>query len=289
MYYSHRGVFNDTVRSCNRRDLFTTVAPTQQLREQTAAFSTVLEKEMVMPYTVPQDTINSFSASATEALANYIPSALNDLTCEATAIVMNDPTVWRAASDLYIFIDAAWPHRDVYSVVSNILDSVEVGRFGTNYTILNARDGNVIVNSTQFLSDFHMTYTAERHQTLPTGLNIPNVFRRMREETNNVMAAERRTNNLSGRSKIALVIVHTDRVSEGDTNFAIQHLQIFREEVPDLRFLYLAAGEPSRFNRFVRDERRDVFPLRELETGVVVDTIRVQLTPVIHRIQQEPR
>uniref|UniRef100_A0A182WF71 VWFA domain-containing protein n=1 Tax=Anopheles minimus TaxID=112268 RepID=A0A182WF71_9DIPT len=289
MYYSQRGVFNDTVRSCDRRNLFTTVAPMQQLREQTVAFSTVLDKEMQMPYTISQESIAIFSDRATEALANYIPSALNDLTCEATAIVMNDPTVWRAASDLYIFVDAAWPHRDVYSVVSNILDSVEVGRFGTNYTILNARDGNVIVNSTNFLADFHMTYTAQLHQTLPNGLNIPNVFRRMREETNNLMASERRTNNLSGRSKIALLIVHTDRVSEGDTNFAIQHLQIFREEVPDLRFLYLAAGDPGRFNRFVRDERRDVFPLRELESGSVVDTVRVQLSPVIHRIQQEPR
>lgn len=125
--------------------------------------------------------------------------------------------------------------------------------------------------------------------TVPNGLNIPNVFRRMREETNNLMSTERRTNNLSGRSKLALMIVHTDRVSEGDTNFAIQHLQIFREEVPDLRFLYLAAGDPGRFNRFVRDERRDVFPLRELESGSIVDTVRVQLSPVIHRIQQEPR
>ncbi|XP_035901387.1 uncharacterized protein LOC118507242 [Anopheles stephensi] len=289
MYYSHRGVFNDTVRSCNRRDLFTTVAPMQQLREQTVAFSTVLDKEMQMPFTITQNATINFADRSVDALANYIPTALNDLTCDATAIVMNDPTVWRAASDLYIFVDAAWPHRDVYSVVSNILDSVEVGRFGTNYTILNARDGNVIVNTTQFLSDFHMTYTPALHQTLPTGLNIPNVFRRMREETNNLMAAERRTNHLSGRSKIALMIVHTDRVSEGDTNFAIQHLQIFREEVPDLRFLYLAAGDPGRFNRFVRDERRDVFPLRELESGSVVDTIRVQLSPVIHRIQQEPR
>uniref|UniRef100_A0A182P9B3 VWFA domain-containing protein n=1 Tax=Anopheles epiroticus TaxID=199890 RepID=A0A182P9B3_9DIPT len=289
MYYSHRGVFNDTVRSCNRRDLFTTVAPMQQLREQTVAFSTVLDKEMQMPFTISQEAIINFSDRATDALANYIPSALNDLTCEATAIVMNDPTIWRTASDLFIFIDAAWPHRDAYSVVSNILDAVDVGRFGTNYTILNARDGNVIVNSTQFLSDFHLTYTAELHQTLPNGLNIPNVFRRMREETNTLMSGERRTNNLSGRSKIALLIVHTDRVSEGDTNFAIQHLQIFREEVPDLRFLYLAAGDPGRFNRFVRDERRDVFPLRELESGSVVDTVRVQLSPVIHRIQQEPR
>uniref|UniRef100_A0A182MR66 Uncharacterized protein n=1 Tax=Anopheles culicifacies TaxID=139723 RepID=A0A182MR66_9DIPT len=289
MYYSHRGVFNDTMRSCDRRDHFTTVAPMQQLREQTTAFSTVLDKEMQMPFTIMPQSIASFSDRAAEALANYIPTALNDLTCEATAIVMNDPTVWRTASDLYIFVDAAWPHRDVYSVVSNILDSVDVGRFGTNYTILNARDANVIVNTTHFLSDFHLTYTPQLHQTLPNGLNIPNVFRRLREETNNLMASERRTNNLSGRSKIALLIVHTDRVSEGDTNFAIQHLQIFREEVPDLRFLYLAAGDPGRFNRFVRDERRDVFPLRELESGSVVDTVRVQLTPVIRRIQEEPR
>uniref|UniRef100_A0A182J8Y4 VWFA domain-containing protein n=1 Tax=Anopheles atroparvus TaxID=41427 RepID=A0A182J8Y4_ANOAO len=289
MYYSQRGVFNDTVRSCNRRDLFTTVAPMQQLREQTVAFSTVLDKEMQMPFTVNQQAIINFSDRATDALANYIPTALNDLSCEATAIVMNDPTVWRTAADLYIFVDAAWPHRDAYSVVSHILDSVDVGRFGTTYTVLNARDGSVVVNTTQFLSDFHLTYTQQLHESLPTGFNLPNVFRRLRNETNTLMSEERRNNSISGRAKIALTIVHTDRVSEGDTNFAIQHLQIFREEVPDLRFLYLSAGDPGRFNRFVRDERRDVFPLRELESGAVIDTVRVQLNPVIHRIQQEPR
>ncbi|XP_053679767.1 uncharacterized protein LOC128730713 [Anopheles nili] len=289
MYYSHRGVFNDTVRSCNRRDLFTTVAPMVQLREQTVAFSTVLDREMQMPFTITQDAIINFSDRSTDALANYIPTALNDLSCEATAIEMNDPTVWRAASDLYIFVDAAWPYRDAYSVVANILDSVDVGRFGTTYTVLNARDGTIIVNTTQFLSDFHTIYTPQLHESLPNGLNIPNVFRQMRNETANLMDAERRNNSLSGRSKIALMIVHMDRVSEGDTNFAMQHLQIFREEVPDLRFLYLAAGDVGRFNRFVRDERRDVFPLRELDSGSVVDTVRVQLTPVIQRILQEPR
>ncbi|XP_058124178.1 uncharacterized protein LOC131285341 [Anopheles ziemanni] len=289
MYYSHRGVFNDTVRSCNRRDLFTTVAPMQQMRDQTVAFSTVLDKEMQMPFTVTQSAIVNFADRSTDALANYIPTALNDLSCDATAIVMNDPTVWRTASDLYIFVDAAWPYRDAYSVVSHILDSVDVGRFGTTYTILNARDGSVVVNTTQFLADFHLTYTPQLHESLPTGFNLPNVFRRLRNETNTLMSEERRNNSLSGRSKIALTIVHMDRVSEGDTNFAIQHLQIFREEVPDLRFLYLAAGDQGRFNRFVRDERRDVFALRELDSGAVIDTVRVQLNPVIIRILEEPR
>ncbi|XP_035784359.1 uncharacterized protein LOC118462626 [Anopheles albimanus] len=289
MYYSQRGVFNDTVRSCNRRDLFTTVAPMEQLRDQTVAFSTVLEREMQMAFTVQQPAIEMFSRQATEALANYIPTALNDLTCEATAIVPNDPTVWRTASDLYIFIDASWTYRDVYSVVTHILDSVDVGRFGTTYTILNARDGSVVVNTTRSLADFHLRYTPQEHERLPGGFNLPNVFRQLRNETNNLMSEERRTNSLSGRSKIALIIVNLDRVSEGDTNFAIQHLQIFREEVPDLRFIYLANGDAGRFNRFVRDERRDVFPLRALESGAVVDTIRVQLSPVIHRLQQEPR
>ncbi|KFB47520.1 AGAP011476-PA-like protein [Anopheles sinensis] len=290
MYYSHRGIFNDTMRSCNRRDLFTTVAPMQQMRDQTVAFSTVLDKEMQMPFTVTQSAIANFADRSTDALANYIPTALNDLSCDATAIVMNDPsTIWRAASDLYIFIDAAWPYRDAYSVVSHILDSVDVGRFGTTYTILNARDGSVVVNTTQFLADFHLTYTPQLHESLPTGFNLPNVFRQLRNETNRLMSEERRNNSLSGRSKIALSIVHMDRVSEGDTNFAIQHLQIFREEVPDLRFLYLAAGDQGRFNRFVRDERRDVFALRELESGSVIDTVRVQLSPVILRILEEPR
>lgn len=103
------------------------------------------------------------------------------------------------------------------------------------------------------------------------------------------MMAERQNNSMSGRSKIGLIIPNTAAVSEGDSNFAVERLHILREEVPDLRLLFFAGGTPTRFNRFVREESRDIFPMREVGTGAVIDSVNVQTTPVIRRIQQEPR
>ncbi|EDS37675.1 conserved hypothetical protein [Culex quinquefasciatus] len=289
MYYSERGVFGSPMRSCNRRDQFSTVAPIQTMRDQAAAFSNILDKEMQMAFTVDQNAIIQFSGSAADALASYVPSNLNDPSCEATSITPNDDTVWRTAADLFIYIDMSWPYNDIYSVVGNLLDGVDVGRFGTRYTVLSAQTGEVIVNSTLFLADFHSTFTLALYQTLQSGLNLPNVIRSLREHSVQLMTTERQTASMSGRSKIGLVMPNTAAVSEGDSNWAVQQLAILREEVPDLRMLFFAGGSHTRFNRFVREESRDVFPLRELGSGAVIDAVNVQTLPVIQRIQREPR
>lgn len=289
MYYSQRGVFNQQMRSCNRRDLFTTVAPIQAMRDQAVAFSNILDKEMQMAFTVTQQAIVQFSGGAADALASYVPTSLNDLSCEATAITPNDPTIWRAAADLFIFVDTAWAFRDIHSVVAHLLDNLDVGRFGTTYTILNAFNGEVLVNSTQFLGDFHARYTPELHVAQTAGLNLPTILRSLREQVTPIMMAERQNNSMSGRAKVSLILPNTAAVSEGDSNFAVERLHILREEVPDLRLMFFAGGTPTRFNRFVREESRDIFQMREIGTGAIIDSVNVQTTPVIRRIQQEPR
>ncbi|XP_055536288.1 uncharacterized protein LOC129724976 [Wyeomyia smithii] len=289
MYYSPRGVFNQQIRSCNRRDLFSTTAPIQTMREQAAAFSNVLDREMQMVFTVTSAAITQFSAAAADALATYVPSSLNDLSCEATAIIPNDPTNYRTASDLFIFIDSSWPFRDIHSVVAHLLDALDVGRYGTTYTILNAMTGNVIVNATRYLSDFHRNYTNAVHVAAQNGLSLPAVLRNLRAQITPIMMAERQNSSMSGRSKIGLVMPNTAAVSDGDSNYATEQLQILREEVPDLRLLFFAGGSHTRFNRFALEESRDVFQLREIGTGAAIDTVQVQTSPVIQRIQQEPR
>lgn len=77
MYYSHRGVFSSNVASCNRRTLFTQVAPVATIRAQTEAFSTVLDREMQMRVTLPQVTINQFANAAALALSTYIRECPN--------------------------------------------------------------------------------------------------------------------------------------------------------------------------------------------------------------------
>lgn len=195
-------------------------------------------------------------------LLRFTASTLNDLTCTGTATVPNDNTIWRAATDIYIFIDTTWFFRDIQSMIGwdkfvcnndstrskwrslcaepnpwlgclhswdssekvlklvcisnryehwwlpaaimvnikfinfplrlktrainfnnasvcfisyflehiwtfticrHLLSSLDVGRFGTTYTILNAMNGAVIVNTTNQLSDFYRNWNQSTH------------------------------------------------------------------------------------------------------------------------------
>lgn len=126
-------------------------------------------------------------------------------------------------------------------------------------------------------------------KTDPTGLNLPNLLREMRTHSTNLLNHERATVAMGGRSHVALVIPQTASVNEEHTNFAVEQLQIFREDIPDLRFIYWAGGSPNRFERFVREPVRDLYPLRIDLQGIGGDSIQAVAFPVIFRIQQEPR
>jgi len=42
---------------------------------------------------------------------------LNDATCASTANAENDETVWRTASDIYIFVDTTWLFAEIHSMI----------------------------------------------------------------------------------------------------------------------------------------------------------------------------
>ncbi|XP_055597481.1 LOW QUALITY PROTEIN: uncharacterized protein LOC129747350 [Uranotaenia lowii] len=286
MYYSQRGVFDQTMRSCNRRNLFKTTVSIDEMRNQAAAFSNILEQEMQMAYKLTQETMAKFSTGASKALANYVRKTLNDLTCEETAFVQNDPTIYRTAADMFIYVDVSWSFRDISAVVGNLLDELDVGPFGTTYTVLNALTGYVIINRTQSLADFHTQYTADVHLTQQPGLAMLPLLRSLKQQVIPIMSEERTNSSMSGRSKIALIM--PNMAANNDSDNAFKELQKIREEIPDLRLIFLAGGNHTRFARFVLDQNLDLFQMREITTGVI-DSVHVQTRPVIVRIQQEPR
>jgi hypothetical protein len=100
---------------------------------------------------------------------------------------------------------------------------------------------------------------------------------------------ERESSTVGGRSHIALIVPNIGPVTEQQTNFAVEQLQIFREDIPDLRFIYFAPNSPNRFERFVREPVRDLYPLSIDLQGIGGGSIQAVAFPVIHRIQQEPR
>lgn len=294
MYYSQRGVFGSTteensVRACNRRNLVPAVAPEERLRAESIAFTTVLDGEMQTQITLNANSTARFAGQATTSLLNYISNTMNDLTCTATQTIPGDNTIWRAASDIYIFIDTSWPFMEIQSMIGHLLSNLDVGRFGTTYTILNANSGDVIVNTTNQLGDFYRTWNQSVHSNHPPGFNLPNVLTQMRNHSLNLMNHERQSVHVAGRSLIALVVPNMASVNEEHTRFADERLNLLREDVPDLRFIFWAGGTHTRFDRFAREPARDVYPLRIDLQGIGGDSIQTVAFPVIHRIQQEPR
>jgi hypothetical protein len=118
---------------------------------------------------------------------------------------------------------------------------------------------------------------------------LPNVVREMRGISQGLLNAEREQQIPGGRSLISLVVVENGAVNEGDSNFVADQMWVMREIMPDLRWIYWAAGSPNRFERFVREPARDLFSLRIDLNGIGADSIQTVAHPVIHRIQQEPR
>lgn len=44
-------------------------------------------------------------------------STMNDLTCAGTQTNVGSETIWRTASDIYIFVDATWPFVEIRAMI----------------------------------------------------------------------------------------------------------------------------------------------------------------------------
>lgn len=72
LYYSPRGVFDSSIRACNRKLLQTDYAPTDTLKTQTIAFNSLLDDEARLISTLsPQDLI-AVGGNSVDAFVNYL-------------------------------------------------------------------------------------------------------------------------------------------------------------------------------------------------------------------------
>lgn len=161
-----------------------------------------------------------------------------------------------------------------------------MSRFGSRVTIYNANDASIIVNTTYALSDFYTQWNATVAQHQMSGLNLPNILKQLKYVGQTMLDVERARSSVGGRSFVSLIVPQMSGVSESDSNFAREQIVILREIIPDLTLLFMSGGSFSRFENFVRDRQRDLFPLMSIGPGP--DSGQQVLTyvrPVIQRIQ----
>lgn len=72
MYYSSRGVFSKKYRACNRRQLFSEVAPSDKLKAETVGFNFLLDRETKLAATIMKEGLEKFGNNAADALTQYI-------------------------------------------------------------------------------------------------------------------------------------------------------------------------------------------------------------------------
>lgn len=169
-----------------------------------------------------------------------------------------------------------------------LLENLNVNRFGSRITLWNANDASLLVNTTSTLSEFYVQWNLTTHQLQTPGLNLPNILRQLRTTGQTQLDWERATSAVARRSFVALIIPQMSGVSDADANFAVEQVNILREQVPDLHLLFFAAGSQNRFERFVREAQRDLFQLQPLSASATesVQQFNSFVQPVVKRIEQ---
>lgn len=168
------------------------------------------------------------------------------------------------------------------------MGNLDVNRFGTRFTLYNANDASVIINTTSSLSEFYMQWNQTSHSAQASGFNLAAIVKQLRTIGTNLLNDEHSQSHAGGRSFVALVVPQLSPVNEVDNNFVLEQLVTLRENQPDLKLLFWSGGSVGRFQGFVTDQRRDLFELRVSSGGGGAEASQQVLAntlPVIQRIQ----
>lgn len=162
-----------------------------------------------------------------------------------------------------------------------LLDGIDVSRFGSRVTLYNAHDASVIINTTTSLSDFYQSWSRQVHDQQQTGLNLPEIVKKLREIGSRMLSEDHTT----GRSFVALIMPKSANLNEADNYYVQQENQRLREIQPDLKLLFWAGGSLSRFQQFVVDESKDLFQLVSSSPSESAQQTQTHVFPVIQRIR----
>ncbi|XP_070159046.1 uncharacterized protein [Polyergus mexicanus] len=285
MYYSTRGLFNPSIRACNRKTLFTTLTENSTLSMQTYSASLVLE-EYLHKATMDDDVTKRFATQAANELSQYIHSSMNkDPSCQ-DAEIGSFSNVIQIAVDLTIIIDTTWPFDLIQPIIANILDKMEINRYNSQYTIINGHDSNIIINTTNSILDFGY-YNITNYKNVSSS-SSPLDFAKLLEKLISLQKKkldDERYGLGQAKSNVVLIIPYQSSVPDTDKEYCIEQIKKMHEQIPDTVLLILTYGSKDRWSDFVSN------PISDLFSTTAVDNIQGASTIVdlILRIKQVPQ
>ncbi|KAI4497475.1 hypothetical protein M0802_007486 [Mischocyttarus mexicanus] len=281
MYYSAPGLFNSTIRACNRRPLFKYVAPNSTLSAQAYSASLILSENLARA-TLQPSIIEKFAVDAANELSTYIPSSMNqDLSCQETDRLFDPTTV---SVDLTIILDTNWPFESLQSVLAYILENMEINRFNSNFTILNGYDGNTMINSTDTILNFH-SFNSSHYNNVTKGFNLSKSIQMLRILEKDKLNREH-TEGIGGKaSDVVLIMPYNAQLQQSDKEYCLEQLKYIREEIPDANILILTYGSKDTWVDIVQNYTSDLFSLGQGDTRNVL----APLDKLFSRIKQIPK
>ncbi|XP_011864273.1 PREDICTED: uncharacterized protein LOC105560092 [Vollenhovia emeryi] len=282
-YYSPRGLFNPSIRACNRKKLFQTIIPKTIMTEQAYSASLILE-EYLHRATINDKRMQEFATEATEQLSRYVDS-MKDLTCQETETgYFND--VIQVAVSLTIILDTTWPFSEIQPIIADILDNIKINQYNSQFKIINGRDGSIVLNTTDSILDFG--YYNKTHYTDATSgglakFDLPKSLEKLRILQTEKLNVEREGRG-QAKSDVVLIMPYTSALSNSDKDYCIEQIKQMREKVPDATLLILTYGSKDRWTDLVLDPSRDLFSTTAGDIGS-----SITIANLISRIKQVPQ
>ncbi|XP_058801796.1 uncharacterized protein LOC131670311 [Phymastichus coffea] len=282
MYYSDRGLLDNQIRACNRRAQLPNVAPTEMLVAQTCSSAIVLSSIGYATVTIFPEKIENFSAQAVKDFSDFVPTMSKDNVCEffESNVKTSQPAV-----DLTIVLDTNWPFENIQSVLAQLLSSVEVCKYNSNFTIMNGQNGNFIVNSSNSLLDF-VNFNRTNYNQLAKGFDLALSITKIQELEQYKLDKEKLRGFSDGKSDVVVIMPYHINLSPTDREFVYKTLEDMRKEIPDTKVLFLTYERKDGLTDLVEDSS-DIISINfseNMENNPAIDEILTKIKQVPRRL-----
>nr|XP_034193342.1 uncharacterized protein LOC117610265 [Osmia lignaria] len=280
MYYSSLGFFDSAIRACNRNTLFTAVAPNETMVAQTYSAALLLDPYIAQA-TIEPAVIEKLSVQAVNELVKYVPLSMGkDPSCKATDTSLD---LTKISVDLTIILDTNLDLATIKPILATLLESVEINRFNSNFTLINGGDGTLIINSTWNILDFQ-AYNSSHYENITHGFDLPKSLEKLNWYLKNKLSNERNRDG-GARSDVVLIIPRVPDIPKTDKEFCLQRISHMRELIPDTVLLIATYGSKDTWSDLVKNSATDLF---SITTGDTPDAL-APITNIVARIKQVPK
>ncbi|KAL3290173.1 hypothetical protein HHI36_023534 [Cryptolaemus montrouzieri] len=283
LYYSPRGVYDNSLRACNRKVLETSFINTQKLIDQTSYFEVLLDPVATLDSSIDPQKYKELAALAVNSFNKYLPGNLNDPVCSE-----ENTTVVRVSSDLVIFVDMGFEYRFIQPIISYLLDNIDVNRYDTKYSIVNAKTGETLVNSSTSILDFHQLFNQSVKYRMQQGVDFALTLETI--ESLSLWKMNNKTN--SGGSSSVYLLMAQSGPSDNQNDFASQKTEEMKKKYPDTRILILGVGQKTDYKNYVINYDYDVFILPDTSSSNSIGSeaaLKLKINEIIDRIKEVPR